>query len=373
MLPFGYNPANYEGIIWWNENDPGMREIWGTQEEYDKHIQEGGTWGEYMEKVQKRRANYIKKENMKQENVYILDQNLCFENKTEGNVFKISTNKINELALLAIELKPEIKTCKNSNYITALEEYFKDDDLNSEIIKRISSNTFSKELLYLTIALYSTEQEIMRNGFNNELTKRYDKQNRNYHSLVRNLIMNGLENMNNERKKVISIHKPTDKIKNKFSKIQITTLTISIMSLVMSSVVAGKTLPKFFEMKQSLNSDYNVSKQVEEVLENNNEVNLYSLNQKISGYNNNLTEKGLNPVSTKFDDEVYDFCYGTPCITPKIVPIYKYREDGTFIGISYVPIKEENDIDYIYHIYDEEGNYLKSDYYTDSKPVTRKK
>lgn len=47
MLPFGYDPKNYGGRIWWNENDPGMRAIWGTQAGYDKHIQQGGTWKEY--------------------------------------------------------------------------------------------------------------------------------------------------------------------------------------------------------------------------------------------------------------------------------------------------------------------------------------
>ena len=35
MLPFGYDPKNYGGIIWWNENDPEIRAIWGTQADYD--------------------------------------------------------------------------------------------------------------------------------------------------------------------------------------------------------------------------------------------------------------------------------------------------------------------------------------------------
>lgn len=47
MLDRGYNPANYGGKIWWNENDPKMRAIWGTQEDYDRYISEGGTWKEY--------------------------------------------------------------------------------------------------------------------------------------------------------------------------------------------------------------------------------------------------------------------------------------------------------------------------------------
>ena len=35
MLPFKYNPENYGGKIWWNDKNPEMREIWGTQEDYD--------------------------------------------------------------------------------------------------------------------------------------------------------------------------------------------------------------------------------------------------------------------------------------------------------------------------------------------------
>ena len=53
MLPFGYDPKNYGGRIWWNENDPGMRAILGTQVDYDKHIQQGGTWKEYEEMAKK--------------------------------------------------------------------------------------------------------------------------------------------------------------------------------------------------------------------------------------------------------------------------------------------------------------------------------
>ena len=48
MLPCGYDPKNYGGKIWWNENNPIMRIIWGTQADYDKHIQKGGTWEEYL-------------------------------------------------------------------------------------------------------------------------------------------------------------------------------------------------------------------------------------------------------------------------------------------------------------------------------------
>lgn len=51
MLPGGYDPKYHDGKIWWNENNPGMREIWGTQESYDKHIQQGGTWDSYVELV----------------------------------------------------------------------------------------------------------------------------------------------------------------------------------------------------------------------------------------------------------------------------------------------------------------------------------
>lgn len=31
-----------------------MRAIWGTQDDYDKHVSQGGTWKEYEEKVAKR-------------------------------------------------------------------------------------------------------------------------------------------------------------------------------------------------------------------------------------------------------------------------------------------------------------------------------
>ena len=54
MLPFGYNPENYNGKIWWNENNPEMSAIWGTQSEYDKFISQGGNWDEYVNLVRKR-------------------------------------------------------------------------------------------------------------------------------------------------------------------------------------------------------------------------------------------------------------------------------------------------------------------------------
>ena len=54
MLPFGYDPKNYGGTVWWNENNPQMLAIWGTQEDYDMHVAQGGTWREYEEKVAKR-------------------------------------------------------------------------------------------------------------------------------------------------------------------------------------------------------------------------------------------------------------------------------------------------------------------------------
>jgi len=54
MLPFGYDPKYYGGKIWWNENEPGMRAIWGTQNDYDKHIQAGGTWEQYEAIVMKK-------------------------------------------------------------------------------------------------------------------------------------------------------------------------------------------------------------------------------------------------------------------------------------------------------------------------------
>lgn len=49
MIPGGYNPKNHNGKIWWNENNPEMRAIWGTQESYDEHIRQGGSWGSYFE------------------------------------------------------------------------------------------------------------------------------------------------------------------------------------------------------------------------------------------------------------------------------------------------------------------------------------
>ncbi len=51
MLPKGYDPKNYGGKVWWNEENPGMRAIWGTQEDYDRHIEQGGTWKEYVEQA----------------------------------------------------------------------------------------------------------------------------------------------------------------------------------------------------------------------------------------------------------------------------------------------------------------------------------
>ncbi len=52
MLPFGYDPKNYGGKIWWNENNPEMKDRWGTQEDYDSFIAQGGTWQEYVELIQ---------------------------------------------------------------------------------------------------------------------------------------------------------------------------------------------------------------------------------------------------------------------------------------------------------------------------------
>ena len=49
MLPYKYNPENYGGKVWWNEENPEMREKWGTQEDYDKFKANGGTWLEYVE------------------------------------------------------------------------------------------------------------------------------------------------------------------------------------------------------------------------------------------------------------------------------------------------------------------------------------
>lgn len=49
MLPYCYNPENNRGKIWWDENNPIMKEKWGTQEEYDKFKENGGTWLGYLE------------------------------------------------------------------------------------------------------------------------------------------------------------------------------------------------------------------------------------------------------------------------------------------------------------------------------------
>jgi hypothetical protein len=54
MLPRGYNPENYGGKIWWNDQNPEMREIWGTQEDYDNFKRNGGTWAQYEQICKKR-------------------------------------------------------------------------------------------------------------------------------------------------------------------------------------------------------------------------------------------------------------------------------------------------------------------------------
>ena len=56
MLPFGYNPENYGGKVWWNDKNPEMRKIWGTQEEYDNFKKNGGTWEQYEQIVRNRLA-----------------------------------------------------------------------------------------------------------------------------------------------------------------------------------------------------------------------------------------------------------------------------------------------------------------------------
>ncbi len=57
MLPFGYNPENYGGKIWWNDKNPKMREIWGTQEDYDNFKKNGGTWQQYEQIARNRIAS----------------------------------------------------------------------------------------------------------------------------------------------------------------------------------------------------------------------------------------------------------------------------------------------------------------------------
>lgn len=54
MLPRGYNPANYDGKVLWNEESPIMQAVWGTQEDYNKHLAQGGTWEEYQAAAQLR-------------------------------------------------------------------------------------------------------------------------------------------------------------------------------------------------------------------------------------------------------------------------------------------------------------------------------
>ena len=68
MLPFGYDPKNYGGKIWWNENDPKMRAIFGTQADYDRHIAQGGTWKEY-ENIVKDRIFALKSISEETENI----------------------------------------------------------------------------------------------------------------------------------------------------------------------------------------------------------------------------------------------------------------------------------------------------------------
>ena len=57
MLPFGYNPENYGGKVWWNDKNPKMREIWGTQEDYDNFKKNGGTWEQYEQIVKNKLAS----------------------------------------------------------------------------------------------------------------------------------------------------------------------------------------------------------------------------------------------------------------------------------------------------------------------------
>ena len=63
MLPYGYNPENYGGKVWWNDKNPEMREIWGTQEEYDNFKKNGGTWEQYEQIVHNRLASRKSKSN----------------------------------------------------------------------------------------------------------------------------------------------------------------------------------------------------------------------------------------------------------------------------------------------------------------------
>lgn len=63
MIQFKYNPENYGGKIWWNDKNPEMREIWGTQEDYDNFKKNGGTWEQYEQIVRNKMINKEKKLN----------------------------------------------------------------------------------------------------------------------------------------------------------------------------------------------------------------------------------------------------------------------------------------------------------------------
>jgi len=57
MLVYGADPQKDGGKVWWNENNPRMRSIWGTQEDYDRHVQQGGTWDEYKTLAESRMSS----------------------------------------------------------------------------------------------------------------------------------------------------------------------------------------------------------------------------------------------------------------------------------------------------------------------------
>ena len=77
MLPYGYNPEDYEGKIWWNDRNPKMREIWGTQEDYDNFKKNGGTWEQYIQIVQERIASKEAQSN-----------NILFTEKKSSTMFR---------------------------------------------------------------------------------------------------------------------------------------------------------------------------------------------------------------------------------------------------------------------------------------------
>mgnify|MGYP004526629791 CR=1 FL=1 len=60
MWPMNLDPQKLNGQIWWNENNPAMRALWGTQKDYDEFVRLGGSWADYVNKVQERYFEFNK-------------------------------------------------------------------------------------------------------------------------------------------------------------------------------------------------------------------------------------------------------------------------------------------------------------------------